>query len=203
MKKFLLSLVAALVAVACLSAVSFAATGSWNKWWLFVKKGVAIGVNSGTARLTVKGDGTNDIASFLNSSGTEVLEIGSAGALAPKNGLSVTGAITCSTTGTFSGEVTINDNLVIDNDAVSDIVVTVDGTSGQVSDLQAWRSYDGTEVADVSAAGLIGAKNGLAIAGDITIDGTAGLDAASIVIDGNTLTFAEGLLTACSGAGCP
>ena len=38
---------------------------------------------------------------------------------------------------------------------------------------------------------------------DISIDGSAGLDAASVVIDGNTLTFVEGLLTACSGAGCP
>jgi len=200
MKKFLLSIAAAVAALMVVSAVSYAASGSWNGWWLFVKKGVAIGVNSGTARLTVKGDGTNDIASFQNSSGTEVLEIGSAG------------AATVSTTLTVAGKATVNDAVLIDGDA-DEVQLVMQSHSTQNSNLVEGQASDGStdwyiadngvfSVATLTASGAVTAA-GATLTGDISIDGTAGLDAESIVIDGNTLTFVEGLLTACSGAGCP
>jgi hypothetical protein len=166
-------------------AVAAASGSGWNFGRLVrARLGISAGTLEKDGMFHAKSDGTRDMFSGDTSAGSEVFTV-------DKNGDMTVSSVTTA-------------GVLVDNDAVSDVPLKIEAVASQAVDAFQITAYDGsTEWVDVSSAGLLGAKKGIAIAGDVTIDGTAGLDAASIVIDGNTLTFAEGLLTACSGAGCP
>lgn len=88
MKKFILGF-----SLPVLFVFLIAATGSYNRFNLFVRNIAAFGTNTGTARVTIKSDGTNDALSVQNSSGTEVFDVDNSGALSSAS-YSTTGAIT-------------------------------------------------------------------------------------------------------------
>jgi hypothetical protein len=98
----------------------------------------SIKVKAGTAQ-------TGKLLDLQNSSGSTVASVATDGDIVGVDG-------------TFSGQLTVNDNLLVDNDAVSDVAVRIDGTSGQAVDILQVRAYDGTEYLDVGSSGAIGLK---------------------------------------------
>ena len=111
-----------LVGLAVLAATA-CATGSYSHWDMFIKNVAGFGVQTGTARVTIKSDGTNDILSGQNSSGTEVFDVKADGDLTAVDGgfsgnVTVTGTFAPTGAATFSGMVTVNDNLLVDGDGV-------------------------------------------------------------------------------------
>jgi hypothetical protein len=142
---------------------------------------------------------TADLLELQDASNADVFSVTPAGNMTMAGTFAPSGAVT------LAELLTVNDQAVINQDDAdtSGIALAVDGsTDSGAGDIAAF-GVGGTEKVDITHAGVLQPKAGLYITGDVKIDGTDGLDASSIVIDGNTLTFVEGILTACGGAGCP
>jgi len=128
-------------AVVCLF-VGAASASWWHAEVFKVRQWFSVGSNTKLGKATIAnhtaGDDvlhirgasgqSGDMIEVSNSSGTKLMSVDKDGDLTAVSAV-FSGATT------FESLVTINDNLLVDNDTVGDVVARFDGTSGQTADL--------------------------------------------------------------------
>lgn len=188
-------------------AIFLIAGTSWagRARWLKITHKLMVGTQTASGTVTFLADSTSedtqvnkavasqtgDLIDFQDTSGNTLAKIAVDGDLTAVDGtftgnMTVTGTFAPTGAATFSGQVTVNDNLLVDNDAVSDVAVRIDGTSGQAVDVLQVRAYDGTEYLDVSSSGHTGVKNNLVVGGTLGVTGNTTLTGTLSVVDGTS-----------------
>lgn len=177
MKKFVMTVSALIVLLGASMAYSWDTSpfAKFNKWlgvggYQIGDSMVSVTIGSAAYEgVSIKGASsqTGDYLQIQNSSGTEVFDITSAGAITPA--LTLTGALT------------VNDEVLIDADTTNAVALRVDGTSGQSVDIFHVRSYDATEYLDVASDGTIGLKTATTCGDTLTVTGKATVNDALFV----------------------